>query len=61
MSSKTKSKIPVEPVVASVVQKLDDFKIGVTKDLADFKLDKLTQLAEYDAVKVMATWFRRIF
>ena len=43
--SSKKSKTPVDPVVASVVQKLDDFKIGVTKDLADFKQDMLSQLA----------------
>ena len=32
-----------DPVMALVVQKLDEFKVGVTKDITDFKQDVLTK------------------
>ena len=41
----TSKKPKADPVMASVVQKLDEFKVDVTKDLADFKQDMLSKLA----------------
>ena len=39
----TSKKLNDDPIVASVVQKLDEFKVDVTKDLANFKQDMLTK------------------